>query len=175
MLTWHECGPNCLEFILRLTQNPGKKLNHENEPTGDRTQARCVRSSCVTPTPKRWSFAKVKEPLREDRYINRDELSRALGRWIRNINKHRCADGVRRLPNIWEKKINKGDDYTKGTWMFVCLFVCLFVSNANPLHYYALGVPHRADRWRWVWSIFKSRTTGADHITSGTSICIVLL
>ena len=29
----------------------------------------------------------------------------------------------------------------------VCVCVCVF-SNANPLHYYALLVPRRADRWR---------------------------
>ena len=50
---------------------------------------------------------------------------------------------------------------------------CLLVSNAKPLHYYALRVPCRADRWRWVWSIFKSCTASADHITCGMSICIV--
>ena len=49
--------------------------------------------------------------------------------------------------------------------------VCVF-SNANPLHYYALRVPHWVDRWCWVWS-FKSCTTGADHITCGTRIFIV--
>ena len=26
--------------------------------------------------------------------------------------------------------------------------ICLFVSNANPLHYYALQVPRKVDRWR---------------------------
>ena len=46
-------------------------------------------------------------------------------------------------------------------------------SNANPLHYYVLQVPCKADRWRWVWSIFNSRAAWADHITCGTSICIV--
>ena len=29
----------------------------------------------------------------------------------------------------------------------VCVCVCVF-SNANPLHYYALRVPSKADRWR---------------------------
>ena len=48
-------------------------------------------------------FAKVKEPLRGTRYNTRDELIRAIGRSIRNINKDGCADGVRRLPNIWKK------------------------------------------------------------------------
>ena len=50
------------------------------------------------------------------------------------------------------------------------LIVC---SNANPLHYYALQVPHKTDRWHGVWSIFESWTAWADHITCGTSICIV--
>ena len=46
-------------------------------------------------------------------------------------------------------------------------------SNANPLHYYALRVPHKEDRWCWVWSIFNSRTAWANHITCGTRIRIV--
>ncbi|KAJ4441169.1 hypothetical protein ANN_11020 [Periplaneta americana] len=48
-------------------------------------------------------FTKVKEPLRGTRYNTRDELVRALGRSIRNINKDGRADGVRRLPSIWQK------------------------------------------------------------------------
>ena len=54
----------------------------------------------------------------------------------------------------------------------VCVCVCV-CSNANPLHYYVLRVPHKADRWHWMWSIFISCTAWADHITCGTSICIV--
>ncbi|KAJ4450301.1 hypothetical protein ANN_01721 [Periplaneta americana] len=50
-------------------------------------------------------FTKVKEPLRGTRYNTRDELIRALGRSIRNINKDGRADGVRRLPNIWQKNV----------------------------------------------------------------------
>ena len=54
---------------------------------------------------------------------------------------------------------------------YICtLFYVPFVFNANPLHYYALRVPRKAHTWRWVWSIFKSRSTGADHITCGTSV-----
>ena len=45
-------------------------------------------------------------------------------------------------------------------------------SNANPLHYYVLRVPRKVDRWHSVWSIFKSCTTWADHITCGMSICL---
>ena len=46
-------------------------------------------------------FVKVKEPLRWARYNTRDELIRAIGRTIRNIDKDERADGVRRIPNIW--------------------------------------------------------------------------
>ena len=60
-------------------------------------------------------FAKVKEPLRGTRYKTTDELIRAIGRSIRNIEKDGGADGVRRLPNIWQTVINKGRDYTLGT------------------------------------------------------------
>ena len=45
-------------------------------------------------------FAKVKEPLRGTRYNTRDELIRAIGRSLRNINKEARAHGVLLLPNI---------------------------------------------------------------------------
>ena len=48
-------------------------------------------------------FTKVKEPLRGARYSTRDELIRAIGRSLRNINKDGRAGGVRRRPNIWQK------------------------------------------------------------------------
>ena len=51
-------------------------------------------------------FAKLKEPLRVTRYNTRHELTRAIGRWIRNIKGGR-DDCKRRLPNIWQKVINK--------------------------------------------------------------------
>ena len=53
-------------------------------------------------------FAKVKEPLRGPRYNTRDKLIRAIERSVRNINKDGRADGVRRLPNIWQKVIRDG-------------------------------------------------------------------
>ena len=59
-------------------------------------------------------FAKVKEPLRGTRYNKRDEVTRAVGRSIRN-NKDGRADGVRRFPNFWQKVINKVDDYIEAT------------------------------------------------------------
>ena len=60
-------------------------------------------------------FAKVKEPLRGTRYNIRAELIRTIGQPIRNINKDGRTDGVRRLPSIWQKVINKGSDYLEGT------------------------------------------------------------
>ena len=56
-------------------------------------------------------FAKVKEPPREIRNNTRDELMRATGRLIRNINIDGCADDVRSIPHIRQKIIHKGDDY----------------------------------------------------------------
>ena len=50
-------------------------------------------------------FAKVKEPLRGSN--TRDELIRAIGQSIQNINKNGCADGVWCLP----KYLAKGDKY----------------------------------------------------------------
>ena len=60
-------------------------------------------------------FTKVKEPLRGTRYNTRDELTRAIVWSIWNINKDGRADGVRCLPNIWQKVINKVGDYIEGT------------------------------------------------------------
>ena len=38
MITGDEYGPNFLTFVLRLRENPGKSLNQEIDPTGDRTR-----------------------------------------------------------------------------------------------------------------------------------------
>ncbi|KAJ4445476.1 hypothetical protein ANN_07284 [Periplaneta americana] len=73
-------------------------------------------------------FTKVKEPLRGTRYNTRDELFCALGRSIRNINKDGRADGVRRLPNISQKVINKGGDYIEA------VRIDQFLSDAFPIH-----------------------------------------
>ena len=51
-------------------------------------------------------FAKVKELLRGTRHNTRDELIRAIGWSVRNIDKDGRADGVQRLPNIWQIVIN---------------------------------------------------------------------
>ena len=59
-------------------------------------------------------FAKVKESLRGTRYNTRDEFICAIWQSLRNINKDGRAEGVRRLPNIWQKLTNKEGDYIEG-------------------------------------------------------------
>ena len=49
MITGDECGTNFLTSVLRLRENPGKNLNQEIDPNGDRTRVCCVRSNEVTP------------------------------------------------------------------------------------------------------------------------------
>ena len=58
-------------------------------------------------------FDKVKEALRVTRYNSIDELIHTIGRSKRNINKDGRTNGVRRLPNIWHKVINKGGLYSR--------------------------------------------------------------
>ena len=58
-------------------------------------------------------FTKVKELLQGTRYNARHELIRAIGRAIKNIDKDGRVDGARRLPNIWQKVINKGINIEK--------------------------------------------------------------
>ena len=80
------------------------------------------RTSCVAGNGRFWNnhstqamsprnynlFVKVKEPLRGTQYNTRDELIRAVGRSILNVDKDGRAYGALRLPNIWQKAINKG-------------------------------------------------------------------
>ena len=55
------------------------------------------------------------------RYNTRNKLIRAIGRSIRNINKDGRTDGVRRLPNIWQKVISKGTTILKvPLWIKPC-------------------------------------------------------
>ena len=78
-------------------------------------------------------FAKVKDPLRGTRYNTIDEL-RAIGRAIRNINKDGRADSVRRLPNIWQKVINKGRWLY---WRYINV-VCLWQSHVQNIEFLPL-------------------------------------
>jgi hypothetical protein len=59
-------------------------------------------------------FTKMKEPLRGTHYSTTEEVICAGGRSLLNINKHGRADGVRRLPQIWQKVVHLGGDYTEG-------------------------------------------------------------
>jgi hypothetical protein len=52
-------------------------------------------------------FAKMTEPLRGTRYNTR-EMIRAVGRSLLDINRSGRADGVRRLPQIWQKVVSTG-------------------------------------------------------------------
>ena len=86
-------------------------------------------------------FPKVKEPLRRTRYNTRDELIRAIGRSIRNINKDGRADGVRRLPNISQKVINKRGDYIEGSLYKCCTPVNKAMSEISNCCHYFLSNP----------------------------------
>jgi hypothetical protein len=64
-------------------------------------------------------FAKMKEPLRGTRYNTREEIIRGVGQSLLDINRSGRADGVRRLPQIWQKVVHMEGDYIEG--MLVCL------------------------------------------------------
>ena len=54
----------------------------------------------------------------------------------------------------------------------MCVCVCVFQCQLTS--YYVLQVPHKADRWRWVWSIFESCTTSVTTLCVGwVSVCTV--
>ena len=53
-------------------------------------------------------FAKMKEPLRGIRYNTREAIIRAVGRSLLDINRSGRADGVRLLPQIWQKVVHMG-------------------------------------------------------------------
>ena len=57
------------------------------------------------------SFLLSPHALQGTWYNTRDELILVIEQSIWNINKDGCIDGVRHLPNIWQKVINKGRDY----------------------------------------------------------------
>ncbi|PSN39634.1 hypothetical protein C0J52_27943 [Blattella germanica] len=96
--------------------------------------ARCHTAAAVRDLMRRWQWeilehppyspdmspcdydllSKVKEPLRGNRYNTREAIIHAVGRSIRSINRNGRADGVRRLPNIWQKVISNAGDYIEG-------------------------------------------------------------
>jgi hypothetical protein len=53
----------------------------------------------------------MKGPLRGTRYNTREEIISVVGRSLLDINKSGRADGVRCLPQIWQKLLYiEGDD-----------------------------------------------------------------
>jgi hypothetical protein len=59
-------------------------------------------------------FAKMKEPLQGTCYNTREEIICPLGRSLLDINRRGRADGVHRLPQIWQKAVHMRDDYIEG-------------------------------------------------------------
>jgi hypothetical protein len=53
----------------------------------------------------------MKEPLWGKHYNTRDAIFRAIGRSLQDINRDGPADGVRRLPQVWQKVVDMGGDY----------------------------------------------------------------
>ena len=56
----------------------------------------------------------MKELLQGKRYNTRDAIIRAVGRSLLDINRSGRAEGVRRLPQIWQKVVHVGGDYIEG-------------------------------------------------------------
>jgi hypothetical protein len=57
--------------------------------------------------------SKMKEPLQATYYNTREEIIRAIGRSLLDINRSGRADGIR-LPQIWQNVVHMGDDYIEG-------------------------------------------------------------
>jgi hypothetical protein len=59
-------------------------------------------------------FPKMKEPLRGKRFRSVEEVMQAVGWSLATINRNRSADGIRRLPQIWDKVDYMLGDYIEG-------------------------------------------------------------
>jgi transposase len=55
-------------------------------------------------------FAKMKEP----RYNTREEIIRAVGQSLLDMNRSGRADGVQCLSQIWQKMVHMGGNYIEG-------------------------------------------------------------
>ena len=117
-------------------------------------------------------FAKVKEPLWAIRHKARDGLIRAIGRSMRIINKGGCADGVRRLPNIWQKvfTLKRGSTLLK-------IHKCYTLVNkstselSNCCHYFL------SNPWitqlkviKWFWSVISQYLSAIIHFVRDCDI-----
>lgn len=59
-------------------------------------------------------FTKLKQPMRGHRFRSLEELSAAVTRAIRQMNKDGILDGIVRLPTRWDSVIEKQGDYIEG-------------------------------------------------------------
>lgn len=58
-------------------------------------------------------FSKLNKPMREHRFRSLEELSAAVTRAIRQINRDGVLDGIVNLPKRWDSVIEKQRDYFK--------------------------------------------------------------
>ena len=56
-------------------------------------------------------FSKIKEPPQGIKFQSRVDIQRALDRSVRKIFRNGAADGVRRLPTIWQCIVDLSGDY----------------------------------------------------------------
>jgi histone-lysine N-methyltransferase SETMAR len=59
-------------------------------------------------------FPKLKEPIRGHRFSSLEEVSAAVTRAIRELNKSGTLNGITNLPKRWDAAIEKQADYTEG-------------------------------------------------------------
>jgi hypothetical protein len=50
-------------------------------------------------------------------------LLHAVGRSLLYINRSGLADGVRRLPQIWQKVVHMGGDYIEGIFVLLSYYI----------------------------------------------------
>jgi hypothetical protein len=59
-------------------------------------------------------FPKLKEPIRGHRFPSLEEVSAAVTRAIRGLNKSGTLNGITNLPKRWNAVIEKQGDYIEG-------------------------------------------------------------
>ncbi|KAJ4449239.1 hypothetical protein ANN_00636 [Periplaneta americana] len=67
-------------------------------------------SSDMSPCDYDW-FPQLKEPLRGKRFPDIASMLHAVGEFIRKINRNNLANGIQRLPRIWQKIQEHASDY----------------------------------------------------------------
>jgi hypothetical protein len=63
-------------------------------------------------------FAKMKEPLQGTCHSTREGVIHAVGQSLLDINRSGHADGVRHHPQIRQKVVQMGGDYTEGMCVY---------------------------------------------------------